>query len=73
MLVEDDAGWFERGAPRRMHVGEHKREGIVVVLSLEGGCLFRRHRWQRTGWWWTRARREVLCRHVGLVADDGHC
>ena len=37
-------------------------------------CLFGWDGRQRAGWWWARARREVLRCHVGLVVDDGgHC
>lgn len=36
--------------------------------------LFGRNRGQRACWWGSRARREVVVCHVGLVVDgSGHC
>jgi len=38
------------------------------------GSLFGRNRGQRACWRWSRARRQVVVCHVGLVIDgSGHC
>lgn len=62
---------------REYQVGERQSQLQVDEQTCEDepvASLFGGNRRQRACWWWSRARREVVVCHVGLVVDgSGHC